>query len=37
MKVATFLTSQAGFEEVYNVAGGIAQYAAEVDPKIPQY
>ena len=36
MRVATFLASQ-GFEEVYNVDGGINGYANKVDPSIPMY
>lgn len=36
MRVATFLVSQ-GFEEVYNVDGGINGYANKVDPTIPMY
>ena len=36
MRVATFLIGQ-GFEEVYNVDGGINQYADKIDPTIPQY
>jgi rhodanese-related sulfurtransferase len=36
MRVATFFASQ-GFEEVYNVDGGINGYANKVDPTIPMY
>lgn len=37
MKMAMFLTQQGGFTEVYNVDGGINEYAAEVDNSIPTY
>ena len=36
MRVATFFVSQ-GFEEVYNVDGGINGYSNKVDPTIPMY
>ena len=36
MRMATFL-SQSGYEEVYNVEGGINLYSTEIDPKIPLY
>jgi len=35
-RVAHFL-AQRGFSRVYNVAGGIDEYAERVDPKIPRY
>eukprot|EP01037_Dinobryon_pediforme_P023650 gene23650-25156_t len=31
MRVANFLVGQARFEEVYNVEGGIHQFAVKVD------
>jgi rhodanese-related sulfurtransferase len=34
--VALFLQSQ-GFDRLYNLKGGIAAWASEVDPKIPTY
>ena len=37
MKMAMFLTQQAGFAEVYNIDGGIIEYAQEVDNSIPLY
>jgi predicted sulfurtransferase len=37
LRVATFLSQQAGFEEVYNVNGGIHKYAEDVDPSIGFY
>ena len=37
MRVAMFLTSTAGFTDVYNVDGGINKYANDVDPSIPMY
>jgi len=37
MQVATFLTQRAGFAEVYNMEGGIHQYALEIDPSIGTY
>jgi len=37
MRVAQFLTQQAGFDEVYNLDGGIHKYADKVDPKIGFY
>jgi rhodanese-related sulfurtransferase len=36
MKVASFLV-QAGFQEVYNIDGGINEYSREVDPSVPMY
>lgn len=33
----TELLSRSGFENVYNVAGGIDAYAARIDPSIPRY
>ncbi len=35
-RVAQFL-AQRGFARVYNVSGGIDEYAQRVDPKIPRY
>ena len=35
-RVAQFLTAQ-GFASVYNVDGGINEYALSVDPSIPTY
>lgn len=37
MQVATFLSGQAGFQDVYNVAGGIDAYARSVDSSITRY
>lgn len=37
MQVASFLVGKAGFEEVYNLEGGINQYSVKCDPSIPQY
>lgn len=37
MQVAMFLSGQAGFEDVYNVAGGIDAYARQVDESIGRY
>ncbi|TFJ82109.1 hypothetical protein NSK_006774 [Nannochloropsis salina CCMP1776] len=37
MQFASFLTSQAGFTEVYNLSGGIHMYAQLVDSRIPTY
>ena len=37
MNMANFLTSQAGFEEVYNVEGGIDQFSVKVDSSITRY
>jgi len=37
LRVAQFLAVKAGFEEVYNVDGGIHQYSVQVDPSIPTY
>jgi len=37
MRVATFLTAKAGFEQVFNVEGGIHKYAENVDPSIGFY
>lgn len=37
MQVAMFLTQRAGFAEVYNVEGGIHQYAIQCDPTIGTY
>jgi rhodanese-related sulfurtransferase len=37
MRVAMFLKQQAGFDEVYNLEGGIHKYAIEVDPSIGTY
>lgn len=37
LRVAQFLTLNAGFEDVYNVEGGIHQYAVQVDPNVPTY
>jgi rhodanese-related sulfurtransferase len=36
MKMANFLI-QNGFDDVYNVDGGIHKYAENVDPSIPMY
>ena len=36
MQVAMFL-AQRGFGEVINLAGGVAGWAAQVDPAMPQY
>lgn len=36
MRMATFLVGK-GFEEVYNIEGGINGYANSVDPSIPMY
>ena len=37
MRMAMYLTQQAGFNEVYNVDGGITEYAQEVDNSIALY
>ena len=37
MKLANFLVSQAAFEEVYNVSGGILKYAERIDPSVGSY
>lgn len=37
MQVASFLSTQAGFTEVFNLAGGIHMYAQNVDPSVGQY
>jgi rhodanese-related sulfurtransferase len=29
--------SQNGFEQLVNIAGGIAAWSAEADPSVPQY
>ena len=36
MQVAMFLERQ-GFSGLINLAGGVAQWAAQVDPSMPQY
>ena len=36
-RVAMFLTQQAGFEEVYNLTGGVNEYANKVDSSIGFY
>ena len=36
MQVAMFLQHQ-GFANLINLAGGVAQWAAQVDPAMPQY
>lgn len=36
MQVAMFLERQ-GFTSLINLAGGVAQWAAQVDPAMPQY
>ena len=36
LQVAQFL-KQAGLAQVYNLSGGIAAWAAQVDPDMPQY
>ena len=36
MQVARYLEKQ-GFKSVYNLTGGIAAWARDVDPTIPQY
>ena len=36
MQVAMFLERQ-GFDSVINLAGGVAQWARQVDPAMPQY
>lgn len=35
-RVAEFLSTR-GFEEIYNLAGGIDAWAAQVDPSVPRY
>jgi rhodanese-related sulfurtransferase len=35
-RVAEFL-SENGFEQVYNLAGGIDAWSVEIDPQIPRY
>jgi rhodanese-related sulfurtransferase len=35
-RVAGFLAAR-GFEDVYNLEGGIDAYAVDVDPRIPRY
>jgi rhodanese-related sulfurtransferase len=35
-RVAEFLTTS-GFEEVYNLAGGIDAWAEQLDPTVPRY
>lgn len=35
-QVGIFLERQ-GFQRVINLAGGVAQWAAQVDPRMPQY
>ena len=35
-QVCAFLARQ-GFEKIYNLAGGIDRWSAEVDPSIPRY
>jgi rhodanese-related sulfurtransferase len=32
-----FIVEQAHFKEVYNISGGIAAFAEEVDPKVGTY
>ena len=36
MRVAMFLTEQ-GFQDVYNVQGGIDEYSRKIDPSVPRY
>lgn len=36
-RAAAELLSTAGFERVWNLAGGIARWSAEVDPSVPTY
>jgi rhodanese-related sulfurtransferase len=36
LQVAQFL-KQAGLAQVYNLSGGIAAWAAQIDPDMPQY
>lgn len=36
LAVAEYL-KRSGFEKIYNVAGGIAAWAQEIDPKTPTY
>jgi rhodanese-related sulfurtransferase len=36
MKAALFLRQQ-GFENVFNLAGGIDAWSLNVDPKVPRY
>ncbi len=36
-RVATFLVDNAGFEEVYNLTGGVHSYATQVDDSIGTY
>ena len=36
-RVATFLVENAGFEEVYNLTGGVHSYATDVDESIGIY
>jgi rhodanese-related sulfurtransferase len=35
-RVAEFLANN-GFEEIYNLAGGIDAWAEELDPTVPRY
>jgi rhodanese-related sulfurtransferase len=35
-QVCAFLSRQ-GFENIYNLAGGIERWSAEVDPTVPRY
>lgn len=37
MQVASFLATQAGFSDVYNLSGGIHMYAEMVDQSIGRY
>lgn len=36
MQVAMFL-AQRGFEDIYNLAGGVDAWALQVEPKMPRY
>jgi rhodanese-related sulfurtransferase len=36
MSAARFLADQ-GFDELYNLAGGIDRYSLDVDPRLPRY
>ena len=36
LRACEFLETQ-GYTRLYNLSGGIARYAAEVDPALPQY
>ena len=36
MQVAMFL-EHAGFEEIYNLSGGIEAWSTQIDPQVPRY